>query len=48
LNEAFTLMTIDTVEAQATYMGHAYVECDQFEKMTEFETGGRRCHDESR
>jgi hypothetical protein len=39
LNEAFTLMAIDTVDAQATYMGHAYVESDQFRKMTESETG---------
>jgi hypothetical protein len=39
LNEAFTLMAIDTVDAQATFLAHAYVESDQFRRMTESETG---------
>jgi hypothetical protein len=39
LNEAFTLMAIDTIDARATYLAHAYVESFQFRRMTESETG---------
>jgi hypothetical protein len=39
LNQAFSLMAIDTVDAQATFLAHAYVESDQFRRMTETETG---------
>jgi hypothetical protein len=39
LNEAFTLMAIDTIDARATFLAHAYVESQQFTKMTESETG---------
>jgi predicted chitinase len=35
LNEAFKIMKIDTVEAQANYLAHAYVESDQFRQFTE-------------
>jgi predicted chitinase len=35
LNEAFKVMKIDTVEAQAVYLAHAYVESDQFRQFTE-------------
>jgi predicted chitinase len=37
LNEAFKLEAIDTIDAQATFMAHAYVESDEFRKMTEAE-----------
>jgi hypothetical protein len=39
LNEAFAIMAIDTIDAQATFMAHAYVESDEFRKMTEAEVG---------
>jgi predicted chitinase len=39
LNEAFTLMAIDTIDGQATFLAHAYVESDQFRRLTEAETG---------
>jgi predicted chitinase len=35
LNQAFHAMKIDTVEAQANYLAHAYVESDQFRQFTE-------------
>ncbi|HZT60727.1 MAG TPA: DUF4157 domain-containing protein [Pyrinomonadaceae bacterium] len=35
LNEAFKIMKIDTVEAQANYLSHAFVESDQFRQFTE-------------
>jgi hypothetical protein len=35
LNQAFKLMKIDTVEAQAVYLAHAFVESDQFRQFTE-------------
>jgi predicted chitinase len=35
LSRAFQLMRIDTVEAQASYLGHATVESDQFRRFTE-------------
>ncbi len=35
LNEAFKVMKIDTVEAQANYLAHAFVESDQFRQFTE-------------
>jgi predicted chitinase len=34
LNEAFTIMKIDTVEAQATYLAHAAAETGQLTKLT--------------
>lgn len=37
LNQAFRVMRIDTVEAQASYIANAYVESDQFRYMTETE-----------
>jgi predicted chitinase len=37
LNQAFRLMLIDTVEAQAAYIANAYVESNQFRYMTETE-----------
>jgi hypothetical protein len=35
LNHAFSIMMIDTVEAQALYLAHAYVESKQFTQMKE-------------
>jgi hypothetical protein len=35
LNEAFKIMKIDTAEAQALYLAHAFVESDQFRQFTE-------------
>lgn len=35
LNQAFRVMGINTVEAQATYLAHAYVESDQFRRFNE-------------
>ena len=35
LNQAFKVMKINTVEAQADYLAHAYVESDQFRQFTE-------------
>jgi hypothetical protein len=35
LNDAFKMMMIDTVEAQANYLAHAFVESQQFRLMTE-------------
>jgi hypothetical protein len=35
LNLAFKVMKIDTVEAQANYLSHAYVESDQFRQFIE-------------
>jgi predicted chitinase len=35
LNQAFKIMKIDTVEAQANYLAHAYIESDQFRQFTE-------------
>src|SRR5215472_361804 len=35
LNQAFKIMKIDTVEAQANYLAHAFVESDQFRQFTE-------------
>jgi hypothetical protein len=35
LNLAFKVMKIDTVEAQANYLSHAYIESDQFRQFTE-------------
>jgi predicted chitinase len=35
LNMAFKVMAIDTVEAQANYLAHAFIESDQFRQFTE-------------
>lgn len=35
LNQAFKIMKIDTVEAQANYLSHAFIESDQFRQFTE-------------
>ncbi len=35
LNTAFATMKIDTVEAQANYLAHAYIESDQFRQFIE-------------
>ena len=35
LNKAFKVMKIDTVEAQAVYLAHAFIESDQFRQFTE-------------
>jgi predicted chitinase len=35
LNKAFKIMKIDTVEAQAVYLAHAFIESDQFRQFTE-------------
>ncbi|HEY6253926.1 MAG TPA: DUF4157 domain-containing protein [Candidatus Angelobacter sp.] len=35
LNQAFRIMKIDTVEAQANYLAHAFIESDQFRQFTE-------------
>ncbi|HWT02996.1 MAG TPA: DUF4157 domain-containing protein [Pyrinomonadaceae bacterium] len=35
VNKAFKIMKIDTVEAQALYLAHAFVESDQFRQFTE-------------
>ncbi|HJU55665.1 MAG TPA: DUF4157 domain-containing protein [Pyrinomonadaceae bacterium] len=35
LNKAFKVMKIDTVEAQANYLAHAYAESDQFRQFIE-------------
>ncbi len=35
LNKAFKMMKIDTVEAQAVYLSHAFIESDQFRQFTE-------------
>lgn len=35
LNEAFKIMKIDTAEAQALYLAHAFVESDQFRQFVE-------------
>src|SRR6185436_14775826 len=35
LNKAFKIMKIDTVEAQAVYLSHAFIESDQFRQFTE-------------
>src|SRR5215510_4746365 len=35
LNQAFKIMKIDTVEAQANYLAHAFIESDQFRQFTE-------------
>jgi predicted chitinase len=35
LNKAFKVMKIDTVEAQAVYLSHAFIESDQFRQFTE-------------
>ncbi|MFO0750873.1 MAG: hypothetical protein U1F43_35160 [Myxococcota bacterium] len=35
LNEAFKAMKVDTVEARAAYLSHAFIESDQFRRFTE-------------
>jgi predicted chitinase len=35
LNKAFKIMKIDTVEAQAVYLAHSFIESDQFRQFTE-------------
>jgi hypothetical protein len=42
LNEAFRLMQIDTVEARAVFLAHAFVEGDQFRRLYEAPAGQRR------
>jgi hypothetical protein len=42
LNEAFRLMHIDTVEARAVFLAHAFVEGDQFRRLYEAPAGQRR------
>jgi hypothetical protein len=39
LNQAFLIMKIDTVEAQAYYLAHAFVEAQQFRLLTEIGDG---------
>jgi predicted chitinase len=42
LNQAFDLMGIDTLEAQAAFLAHAFVESDQFRRLTEATAGQQR------
>ena len=42
LNEAFRLLEIDTVEARAVFLAHAFVEGDQFRRLYEAPAGQRR------
>lgn len=42
LNDAFRLMHIDTVEARAVFLAHAFVEGDQFRRLYEAPAGQRR------
>jgi hypothetical protein len=42
VNQAFKVMEIDTVEAQATYLAHSFVESDQFRRLTEATAGQKR------
>jgi predicted chitinase len=42
LNEAFRLLQIDTVEARAVFLAHAFVEGDQFRRLYEAPGGQRR------
>jgi predicted chitinase len=42
LNEAFRLLQIDTVEARAVFLAHAFVEGDQFRRLYEAPAGQRR------
>ena len=42
LNKAFDLMGIDTLEAQAAFLAHAFVESDQFRRLTEATAGQQR------
>ncbi len=39
LNQAFRIMKIDTVEAQANYLAHAFIESGQFRAFTESQAG---------
>lgn len=39
LNQAFKIMKIDTVEAQANYLAHAFIESGQFRAFTESQAG---------
>jgi hypothetical protein len=41
INDAFTLMQLDTVEAQAVYLAHAFSESGQLTKLEEFGAEGR-------
>jgi predicted chitinase len=42
VNQAFKVMEIDTVEAQATYLAHSFAESDQFRRLTEATAGQKR------
>jgi predicted chitinase len=42
LNQAFDLMGIDTLEAQSAFLAHAFVESDQFRRLTEATAGQER------
>jgi hypothetical protein len=42
VNQAFKVMELDTVEAQATYLAHAFAESDQFRRLTEATAGQKR------
>jgi predicted chitinase len=42
LNQAFDLMGIDTLEAQSAFLAHAFVESDQFRRLTEATAGQQR------
>ncbi len=46
LNQAFKVMMINTVEAQAAYLAHAYVESDQFRRFSETTTTAQRYLDD--
>lgn len=42
VNEAFRLLQIDTIEARAVFLAHAFVEGDQFRRLYEAPAGQRR------
>ncbi len=42
MNTAFRIMKLDTIEAQAALLGNAYVESDQFRRLTETQRASQR------
>lgn len=42
MNTAFRIMRLDTIEAQAAMLGNAYVESDQFRRLTETQKSSQR------
>ena len=42
MNTAFRIMKLDTIEAQAAMLGNAYVESDQFRRLTETQKASQR------